>query len=356
MALTGTNGDNVTNIGLSKSISFSIYDEFNKEIEVSNQKNPIDFWISKDTSGVNKQFMLVNALNATTINASSPSFSQDGSVLINGFMVSGFNLSGSNVSMHIQLKPQNKSLSYLTLIKLGDNPALSNSYYDMLHVFCPTDLTNEDNDSYYLMFANMSFVNAHKGYVGFSVAEISTSNLNCFNKSLNTVDKLLELTQNQTNTNQSTFSDNYWIRIYSSGCYYMNKSTNEWSSYGMEILSDTNFTHTHCTSNHLTSFAGGFIVLPPAINFNQVWANASFLKNPVIYSTVIALVSLYILLAIWSRYMDSKDSKKVGITLLGDLKDKENKYVYEIIVFTGTRMNAGTDSKVCLAITFMHLK
>ena len=106
----------------------------------------------------------------------------------------------------------------------------------------------------------------------------------------------------------------------------MDSITNDWSSYGTEVLPDTNLTHTHCQSTHLTSFAGGFIVLPAAIDFNAVWAHASFLDNPIIYSTIIALICLYISLAIWARYMDWKDEHKMGITLLGDLNEKGNKY------------------------------
>lgn len=129
----------------------------------------------------------------------------------------------------------------------------------------------------------------------------------------------------------------------------MDTNTNDWSSIGMEILFDSNLTHTHCQSSHLTTFAGGFVVLPNAIDFNNVWANASFLQNPVIYSTVIALVCLYILLGVWARWMDVKDEQKCGITLLGNVKDhlkKDSKYIYEIIAFTGNRLNAGTKSNV----------
>jgi len=117
-------------------------------------------------------------------------------------------------------------------------------------------------------------------------------------------------------------------------------------SYGMEVLETTNITDTHCVSNHLTSFAGGWMVLPPQINFEYVLANASFLKNPTIYITVIVLICLYILLAIWSRWMDRKDEQKVGITILNQDENFENKYIYEIIFFTGARKDAATDSRV----------
>jgi len=159
-----------------------------------------------------------------------------------------------------------------------------------------------------------------------------------------------------TISNTKGFTENFWLRIFSAGCYYLDTHTNMWSSYGMEILSDTNLTHTHCQSNHLTTFAGGFLVLPPSIDFNYVWANASFLQNPVIYSTVIALICLYILLGIWSRWMDSKDDQKQGFTVIFTensefclderAKNGSKYYAYEMIVYTGSRPNAGTKSNV----------
>jgi hypothetical protein len=190
----------------------------------------------------------------------------------------------------------------------------------------------------------MSNVNGRKGYVGYSITELNSMNENCENKSLNI-----------SETMNGTLVDNFEIRVYTSGCYYMDMITKKWSSSGLEIIIDSNETHFHCQSNHLTTFAGGFIVLPNAINFNYVWANASFTQNPVIYTTVIVLICTYILLGIWSRYMDIKDEAKFGITVLGDddFTERKNKYAYEICVFTGLRLNAGTKSKVNMEKVFV---
>ena len=340
MALTGSNGDNETNIQWSKSIDFSLYDENIKEINVENQKKSLEFWIPKDINMPIEPYQLIDLVNAT----------QNQSNLTNNQMFNSFNLTGSNVSIHIQIKPNNnqdKSIGYLALLKFGANPVLTqsknninNKYYDMANLFCPKDLKISLNDSFYLLFANMTQVNGFKGYVGFAIREI-----NCFNKSMENIDTIIE---NILNSNDKMNDNNYWLRIYASGCYYMDPLTKMWSSNGMEILPDSNLTHTHCLSNHLTTFAGGFIVLPNKINFDQVWANASFLQNPLIYSTVIVLICLYILLVIWTRYMDWKDNKKIGITILNVSQSKriKEKYIYEIIVFTGNRPNAGTKSKV----------
>ena len=328
MALTGTNGDNQTNIGSSKSIDYSLYDASNAEISVANQRTPIEFWIPKDTSVPIQPYSLIYAVNASSQNQTDSQ----------GFMLNGFNLTGTNVSIHIQLKPVDTltPVAYMVLLKFGANPVFNTNYYDLMNVFCPADL---QSDSFYLTFLNMSRVNGFKGYIGISVREfnLSRGEIDCENKSFTSFDS------------SGNFTQNYYLRIYAAGCYYMDTLTLDWTSYGMEILFDTNITHAHCTSSHLTTFAGGFIVLPNAIDFSQVWANASFLQNPVLYATVICLICLYVLLAIWARYADWKDSQKCGITLLGGLdKNKEQFYIYEIMLFTGNRLNAGTKSKVVL--------
>jgi len=71
--------------------------------------------------------------------------------------------------------------------------------------------------------------------------------------------KSLPLTENKTN-----FTTDFKIRTYSSGCYYFDTDSGKWKSDGMEILEDTNLKQTHCFSNHLTSFAGGLVVMPIA--------------------------------------------------------------------------------------------
>ena len=331
MALTGYNGDNETNIGLSRSFDFSLLDESMTEYQVNNVSKTIDLWISRDTSVLIQPYQYINI---TSLKSSITNL--NGSKINNGYLMNGFQLNGTSVSIHIQLKPLNKSVAYLSLLKFGDNPTLENNYSDIMNIFCPKDLIN---DTYHLTFLNMSQINKYKGYMGYSLIELDATKIDCLNKSNNSLAKLSELKQNQSN-----FTSNLWLRIYSSGCYYMDTLTNKWSSFGMEILSDSNDTHVHCQSNHLTTFAGGFLVLPNAINFNYVWSHASFTQNPVIYSTVIAVVCIYIILAIWCRYNDCKDKEKCGIALLGDFD--EEKYFYEIVIFTGARLNAGTQSKV----------
>jgi hypothetical protein len=95
----------------------------------------------------------------------------------------------------------------------------------------------------------------------------------------------------------------------------------------------------------LTDFAGGFVVLPGSIDFAYVFAHSDFLSNPTLYITVIVCLLLFLLLAIFARFMDIRDSDRVGIHLLPDNLPTHS-YCYEIVVFTGGRKEAATDSKV----------
>ena len=190
---------------------------------------------------------------------------------------------------------------------------------------------------------NSKEVNNRKGLVGIGIRELTVTEMSqyCPNSKPSNPPFIPISTTNSSKTLTSNF--NYLS--FTSGCYYMDLSTGKWSSDGVEVQSDTSILYTHCKTNHLTTFAGGWVVLPSAINFDYVFANASFDKNKTIYLTVIILFVIYILFAIWGRYMDRQDLLKIGVAPLIDNQPGDN-YFYEIILFTGARKDAGTDSKV----------
>jgi hypothetical protein len=180
-----------------------------------------------------------------------------------------------------------------------------------------------------------------QGFVGIGIKELSKTEFKFFchtNKTNFTLDNL-------ETKNKTEFTSKFATRVILSGCYYIDPVTGSYSSYGMEVLESTNLSFTQCTSNHLTQFAGGFITLPSGIDFNDVFAHASFLQNITIYMTVIVVSLLYILLFIWTRYMDKKDELKKQIHLLAN-NENDDLYFYEILFYTGLSLNAGTESNV----------
>ena len=191
----------------------------------------------------------------------------------------------------------------------------------------------------------MSQTNGFKGFVGYSLRELNQTEIYLFcNKKI--VLKSLPLIYNRTN-----FTSDFMIRAYTSGCYYYDSNIGKWLADGMEIYEDTDLSKSHCSSNHLTLFASGLVLVPQEINFQHVFADASFTRNPCVYITVIIIICIYILFAIWAKYMDFLDSKKSNTVNLNDNNPLDD-YAYELIVFTGNRSESGTRSKVNLIINF----
>ena len=193
----------------------------------------------------------------------------------------------------------------------------------------------------------MSYTINFIGKIGFAIRELTNLEMStyCFNASnLTITDPPATIMDDSNSPSNRSFTEEFMLRTYQSGCYYL-QSDFSWSSYGLEIIHDSNFTHTHCMSSHLSEFAGGIVVLPNDIDFNYAFANASFDRNSLIYSLIIAFFVIYVLVGIWCFYMDRMDRKKTRINILKDNKMDEE-YYYEIMVFTGNRRNAQTDSNV----------
>jgi hypothetical protein len=196
------------------------------------------------------------------------------------------------------------------------------------------------NSSSYLFFQNITQVNGFKGFVGYSIKELSLNENNLYCSNQNLFQNLPPLTDSN-----GSFTSDFMIRSYSSGCYYYDLNTGKWSSDGMDIYEDTNLSQTHCVSSHLTSFAGGLVLLPSIINFQYAFSNASSIQNPLIYYSLIFLTCLYILFATWAKWKDFKDLDKINIIFLEDNYPADN-YFYELIVFTGDKDECETNSKV----------
>ena len=117
--------------------------------------------------------------------------------------------------------------------------------------------TNFENDSFYSFFQNTTQLQGHKGFVGFGLRELNDMEINLYcNNTQSDAIHSFPLTHVQVN-----FKNDFMIRTYTSACYYYDIVTGKWSSIGMDIYSDSNLKQTHCSSQHLTSFAGGLIVV-----------------------------------------------------------------------------------------------
>ena len=198
-----------------------------------------------------------------------------------------------------------------------------------------------NSDRIYTYFIDNQKTAGHQSVI-FGIRELDSIEMNdaCSNSSM----------INPPTTKQHVnFTADYDLRVYTSGCYYLD-ANNNWQADGLVVGPATNHHETECYSTHLTSFAGGFLVLPAPINWSYVFANADFNKNMTVYITLICVCILYLLLVIYARYKDKKDVEKLGVTPLPD-NHRTDQYFYQILVFTGHRKDSGTKSKVHLVIS-----
>ena len=313
-----------SNTNLSRSISLSILDRNGNEVSIQTTfDHPYRFIIPRDPNVVIPSMTLQNvtSLNSTPHN-----------LLFNLHYINLTLENNLSVSVHIEMESLISSLAYLLIYKFDNSPQLNSSLNqtDGWTLFCPS------NDTVHTYFINNQLTLGHQSLI-FGLRELNSTEMNnsCSNQSIGNP---------PISDKPFNFTSNYQLRIYTSGCYYLD-SNNNWQSDGLIVGSLTNHNETECFSTHLTTFAGGFIVLPSPINWNYVFVNAGFIKNKTIYLTVICICILYILLMIYSRYEDKKDIEKLGVISLSD-NCQEDQYCYQILVFTGHRIDAGTKSKV----------
>ncbi|XP_047143816.1 uncharacterized protein LOC101238025 isoform X2 [Hydra vulgaris] len=109
---------------------------------------------------------------------------------------------------------------------------------------------------------------------------------------------------------------------------------------------NTTFLVTKCKCTHLTAF-GGFFVSPnplPKLSISKIKTGYTLLIS------VVIIIMLWIIGLLLARRIDKHDALKVGVCpLLDNLP--EDKYLYEIVVNTGNRRNAGTKSNIFFTVT-----
>ncbi|CAF1375842.1 unnamed protein product [Adineta ricciae] len=325
------NSKSTSNTNLSRSLSFSILDQDQNEVPIqTNNSQPIEIIIPRDPNLIIPPMI---RQNVTSLNSTSPH------QLLFHFQYVSLSSSSLAVSVHWEVEPASTSLAYLFVYRFDQTPQLNTSinHIDGWALFCPSNLTN---DSVYTYYVDNQQTAGHQSII-FGLRELNTTEVtqHCSNISL----PVPPITDQPFN-----FTADYALRIFTSGCYYLD-ANQQWQSDGLIVGPLTNHYQTQCYSTHLTTFAGGFTILPETVDWSYVFANADFMKNKTIYLTVIVVCVIYVLLAIYARYYDKKDIEKLGVTILPD-NNKNDNYFYQIIVFTGQRRDAGTKSNVHFVI------
>ncbi|KAL3876324.1 hypothetical protein ACJMK2_034186 [Sinanodonta woodiana] len=245
-------------------------------------------------------------------------------------------------SVHAEFRPQNTSVQFIVFIRFGALPNVTTDEYDY---FCmiPDSMANKDfygdkeqPDPYTCFIDSDEASKYPAGNVYFGVRQLAPSEQDMY-----TTRAMIPKFAPGT----GRFTTDYTIRTYTASCPYYDKTTGTWKTAGTTVGPLTSTRGTHCYTSHLTTFAGGWAVAPNNIDWNFVFSNMDFYKNPTIYVTMMVITVVYIAAVIWARHQDKQDLTKLGLAPLLD-NDARDKYYYEIMVSTGMRKDAGTHSKV----------
>ncbi|CAF1525116.1 unnamed protein product, partial [Adineta ricciae] len=236
------NSKSTSNTNLSRSISFSIFDQNQNEISIQTTNNQsIGIIIPRDPNLIIPSMILQNvtATNSTPNN------------LI--FDLHYLNLTAVlPFSVHWEVQPLDTSLAYLFIYRFDQIPKLSSSVkqIDGWTLFCPENFTNS---SVYTYYVDNQQTAGHQSVI-FGLRQLDATEIiqHCSN---------ISLTAPPITDHPINFTSDYRLRIYTSCCYYLDENQ-QWQSDGLIVGPLTNHDQTQCYSTHLTTFAGGFTILP----------------------------------------------------------------------------------------------
>jgi hypothetical protein len=208
-----------SNTNLSRTISFSILDQNQNEISIqTNTTHPIEILIPHDP---NLPIPSIILQNVTSMNSTPHQ-------LIFRFHYLSLNAS-LPTSVHWEIQPLNTSVAYLFVYRFDQIPQLNTSTntIDGWTLLCPDNLTN---DSLYQYFIDNQHTIGHQSVV-VGLRELNATEMaqGCSNSSPAT----LPITDEP-----ARFSANYRLRMYTSGCYYLDQS-NQWQADGLIVSSST---------------------------------------------------------------------------------------------------------------------
>ncbi|MEQ2213262.1 hypothetical protein XENOCAPTIV_012008, partial [Xenoophorus captivus] len=97
-----------------------------------------------------------------------------------------------------------------------------------------------------------------------------------------------------------------------SSCKFWNETLLDWKDSGCRVGFKTTHLITQCLCKHLTFFGSSFFVTPNLVDPSRTAELfATFAENPVVVCFVGALFVTYLLVVVWARRKDIKDTVKV---------------------------------------------
>ena len=208
-----------SNTNVSTLISLSIVDHYGNHVAIqTNESHPIEIMIPRDPNLIIPPMILQNVTSHRQL-----------------FNLHYVNITSIlSISVHLEFRPFNHSIAYLLIYKFDQIPRLNSSVnqIDGWTIFRPLNLSNETIHTFFL---DNQQTETYQSVI-FGLRELNSSEISLHNPPI---------------TNEPfNFTENYELRIYTSGCYYLD-SNNEWKSDRLRVGPLTNHYQTQCFSTHL---------------------------------------------------------------------------------------------------------
>ena len=194
------------NTNLSTTISLAMFDQNGNEISLkTNLSNPITIIIPRDP---NLSIPPMILQNVTSLN-STPSNQH--------FQYHYMNMTSSfSISAHIDFRPLNTSLSYLFVYRFDNLPQWNQ--LDGWTVFYPSNISDEN---IYKYFIDNQQAAGHRSIL-FGIRELDSTEILSFRAKSS-------LPSSSIIHRKLNFTNDYELRLYTSGCYYLDENNN-WKS------------------------------------------------------------------------------------------------------------------------------
>ena len=213
MERLSSHSSNQIQTNLSRMISLSILDTNGNSIDVkTNRNDPLIIFIPHDPSVQRPSMSLQNVTMMTNLS------------LFNYHFVSL--ISKQNQSIHFEFESLNENLSYLFVYRFDLLPIYNRShqFIDGSFLFCSTTTRNSSIYKFYL--DNEQTFGHRSIYLG--IGELNDSEVEHFCSSNQSNRTFLRDDQ------QRNFTSNYFLRLYQSGCFYLDDQ-NQWKSDGLRV-------------------------------------------------------------------------------------------------------------------------
>ncbi|KAF8567040.1 hypothetical protein P879_03212 [Paragonimus westermani] len=354
----------------SDTVSVSVYDESEEVFMEASEDSFFVILLKRGSDFTPPQFASVDA-STDRPKLSASRTAVDGSQVYQALLVSEYIIPDDRTAITFQLLPENISQcpQYLVVARMIHPPRISlkNGHFDFWAMLpsntaeCDVvNTTDPDNSKYlYTFFLNKTQLTTARAE---ELSKLGKIKLN------QTAKSKLYIGYRQLNENEldqyttskeppvpypyrDQINNTAKSRIFLSSCLSTNGSNpTRWLLDECEVGSATTSRQTECLCRRPTTVTAGWQVLPNKLDFAYIFANMDFEKNATVYGTEIAIGVLFLLLFLWARRADLRDIEQLGVTPLAE-NDPMDEYLYELIVSTGRRPNAGTQSKINIILS-----